>query len=382
MSSWAEGVMARLSAVSIAPGLAAVLAVASSAGLAQTVAPKAPAAKSATAPAAMPASTAGRFGFGRVAKPEEIAAWDVDVRPDGHGVRPGRGTVAQGQDIYDAQCASCHGTFGESNNYMALAGGVEKEDLKTGRASRLKDPEVPRTLGMKLNAATTLYDYIYRAMPWPAPMSLTVDQTYAVTAYVLHLNEIVPADFELNDRNITKILMPNRNGFTREHGMGSVKGKPDVQGSLCMSDCKSETKVVSELPEHARNAHGVLVEQFRQIGPKGAIDTSRYERVRAAPVATTGPVGDAGKPAALNARDIASRNACLACHGVDQKLVGPSLREIGGKYASRSDAEAYVAGKIKAGGVGVWGQVPMPAQPNVKDDEALALARWILGGAK
>jgi cytochrome c len=374
--------MARLSAVSIAPGLAAVLAVASSAGLAQTVAPKAPAAKSATAPAAMPASTAGRFGFGRVAKPEEIAAWDVDVRPDGHGVRPGRGTVAQGQDIYDAQCASCHGTFGESNNYMALAGGVEKEDLKTGRASRLKDPEVPRTLGMKLNAATTLYDYIYRAMPWPAPMSLTVDQTYAVTAYVLHLNEIVPADFELNDRNITKVLMPNRNGFTREHGMGSVKGKPDVQGSLCMSDCKSETKVVSELPEHARNAHGVLVEQFRQIGPKGAIDTSRYERVRAAPVATTGPVGDAGKPAALNARDIASRNACLACHGVDQKLVGPSLREIGGKYASRSDAEAYVAGKIKAGGVGVWGQVPMPAQPNVKDDEALALARWILGGAK
>ncbi|MCA3218847.1 MAG: c-type cytochrome [Burkholderiales bacterium] len=378
MSSWAKGMMAR----SIAPAAVMVFALASSAGLAQTsVAPPAPAAKQA-APKAMPASTAGRFGFGRPAKPEEIAAWDVDVRPDGHGLRPGRGTVAQGQDVYDAQCASCHGTFGESNNYMAIAGGVEPGDLKTGRASRLKDPEVPRTLGMKLNAATTLYDYIYRAMPWPNPMSLTVDQTYAVTAYVLHLNEIVPADFELSDKNITKVLMPNRNGFTRDHGMGSVKGKPDVQGGLCMTNCPSETKVVSELPEHARNAHGVLVEQFRQIGPKGAIDTSRYERVRAAPVATTGPVGDAGKPAALNPRDIASRNACLACHGVDQKLVGPSLREIGSKYAARGDADAYVAGKIKSGGTGVWGQVPMPAQPNVKDDEALALARWILGGAK
>jgi cytochrome c len=175
--------------------------------------------------------------------------------------------------------------------------------------------------------------------------------------------------------------MPNRNGFTRNHGMGSVKGKPDVQGSLCMTNCPAQTKVVSELPEHARNAHGVLVEQFRQIGPKGAIDTSRYERVSARPVATTGPVADA-KPAAANPRDIANRNACLACHGVDQKLVGPSLREIGSKYASRSDGETYVVGKIKAGGVGVWGQVPMPAQPNVKDDEALVLARWILGGAK
>jgi cytochrome c len=337
-------------------------------------------AQSGAAPKA-PAATSPRFNFGRMARPEEIAAWDIDVRPDGHGVRPGRGNVAQGQEIYDAQCASCHGTFGESNNYLALAGGVEKADLKTGRASRLRDPEVPRTLGMKLNAATTLFDYIYRAMPWPAPLSLSTDQTYAVTAYVLHLNDIVPADFELNDKNILKVAMPNRNGFTRNHGMGSVAGKPDVQGSSCMSSCPAATKVVSELPEHARNAHGVLTEQFRSIGPKGAIDTSRYDRVRARPVATTGPVADA-KPVALNPREIANRNACLACHAVDQKLVGPSLRDVASKYAARSDAEAYVAGKIKAGGVGVWGQVPMPAQAGVKDDEALALARWILGGAK
>ncbi len=376
MSSWAEAMRPQVAA--LVGGV--VLALAGGSAVAQTGAAQTTTAKPAKGAAAQ---TAPRFNFGRVAKPEEIAAWDIDVRPDGHGVKPGRGTVAQGQEIYDAQCASCHGTFGESNAYMALAGGVEKEDLKTGRASRLKDADVQRTLGTKLNAATTLYDYIYRAMPWPAPMSLTVDQTYAVTAYVLHLNDIVPADFELNDKNITKVAMPNRNGFTRDHGMGSVKAKPDVQGSACMSNCSSETKVVSELPEYARNAHGVLVQQFRQIGPKGAIDTSRYDRATARPVATTGPVADAAPTAAaLNPREIANRNACLACHAVDQKLVGPSLREVGSKYAARSDGEAYVSGKIKSGGTGVWGQVPMPAQPGLKDDEALALARWILGGAK
>ncbi len=110
--------------------------------------------------AAASAQTAGssdgaRFGFGRPASAQEIAGWDIDVRPDGHGVKKGRGTVAQGQDIYDAQCASCHGTFGESNRYMAIAGGVKKEDLAAGRASALTRPDGMRTVGTKLNAATT-----------------------------------------------------------------------------------------------------------------------------------------------------------------------------------------------------------------------------------
>ena len=85
------------------------------------------------------AGDAPRYGFGRPATAQEIAAWDIDVRPDGHGVRKGKGTVAQGQDVFDAQCASCHGTFGESNRYMAIAGGVKPEDLKSGRASELSE---------------------------------------------------------------------------------------------------------------------------------------------------------------------------------------------------------------------------------------------------
>lgn len=326
------------------------------------------------------AAAGPRFGFGRAAAPAEIAAWDIDVRPDGHGVPKGRGTVERGQEIYDAQCASCHGTFGESNSYLALAGGVEKDDIKTGRASRLTDPEVPRTLGTKLNAATTLFDYIRRAMPWPNPMSLSVDDTYAVSAYVLHLNEIVPADFELNDKNILTVPMPNRNGMTRQHGMGSVDGKPDVQGNLCMTNCAAQTRIVSELPEHARDAHGKLAQQFRSLGPLAAVDTPRVAQARGQPVATAAAAAPVSV-AAGSPRELANRNACMACHGVDQKLVGPAFRDVSSKYASRSDAEAYVAGKIKSGGVGVWGQVPMPAQ-SVKDDEARVLARWILAGAK
>lgn len=328
-------------------------------------------------------TNAPRFNFGRAPTAAEIAAWDVDVRPDGHGVRKGRGTVARGQEIYDQQCAACHGTFGESNAYLVLAGGVEPQDLKTGRASRLKDPEVPRTVGTKLNAATTLYDYIYRSMPWTNPMSLSVDDTYAVTAYVLHLNDILPADGSLDDKSILTVPMPNRNGMTRNHGMASVKGKPDVQGSLCMTNCVKDVKVTSELPAFARNAHGNLAEQFRPIGGKGAIDTSRYDRkTGTAPVAVaSATVAAPAASAGVKAQQLLTRNGCVACHHPSNRVVGPSFAEIAGKHAARSDANAYLVGKIRQGGAGVWGAIPMPSQ-SISEADASELAAWIIGGAR
>jgi cytochrome c551/c552 len=329
-----------------------------------------------------PASDAPRYGFGRVPTPQEIAGWDIDVRPDGHGVRKGKGTVAQGQDIYDAQCASCHGTFGESNRYMAVAGGVKKEDLASGRTTALSRPDGLRTLGTKLNAATTLWDYIYRAMPWTSPQSLTVDQTYAVTAYVLHLNEIVPSDFELNDGNLTKVQMPNRNGMTTNHGMWAVKGKPDVQGSNCMKDCAKEVKVVSSLPEFARNQHGNLAEQKRPFGPYRGIDTTRYDSGKAAVAATSAVAPTAAATAGPNVQQLLANNACTACHATESKVIGPGFREIWAKYKSRADAETYLVKKIKEGGQGAWGAVPMPAQPALKENDAKTIAGWILGGAK
>src|SRR6187431_3343036 len=133
------------------------------------------------------ADTALRYGFGTPATAVEISGWDIDVRPDGTGLPEGHGSVAEGQAIYDAKCASCHGTFGESNDYMAIAGGV----------GTLASDQPQRTLGSKLNHATTLFDYIRRAMPFNAPQSLTGDEVYALTAYVLNLNDIVPPDATL-----------------------------------------------------------------------------------------------------------------------------------------------------------------------------------------
>jgi cytochrome c551/c552 len=320
------------------------------------------------------AQQAPRYGLGRAPTPQEIAAWDIDVRPDGHGLKSGRGTVAQGQKIYDAQCASCHGTFGESNRYMPIAGGVRKGDLKTGRASMLLQSDGLRTLGTKLNYATTLWDYIFRAMPWTNSQSLSVDETYAVTAYVLHLNGIVPADYELNEKTLLTVQMPNRNGLTTAHGLGRVQGRPDAQGSLCMRDCVKEVTIVSEIPEFARNQNGNLAQQKRPLGPMRGIDTARYDTGKVVAARTSA--------AALHPSDLLARHACTSCHGMTSKIIGPGFNEIATKYEGRADAQVYLSKKMREGGQGVWGAIPMPPQAGLKENDADEIARWLTAGAK
>ena len=322
----------------------------------------------------MPAGAQSRFGFGRTPTQSEIAAWDIDVRPDGHGVRAGRGTVTRGQEIYDAKCAACHGTFGESNQYMVIAGGVRAADLKSGRAAGLRYPDVVRTLGNKLNYATTLWDYINRAMPWTEPQSLSVDEVYAVTAYVLYLNEIVPAEFELTNENLLTLKMPNRDGLTRQHGMGSVAARPDVQGSPCMRDCGPEPRITSQMPAFALNAHGNLRAQFRPIGPLATIDSARHE---------TRPDQAAIRAAAHGrAREILARHACTSCHGFDSALAGPAFKDIALRYRERADAVNYLVEKIRKGGAGAWGTVPMPGQSTIKEDEVVTVVHWIISGPR
>ena len=133
--------------------------------------------------------TAQFQGIGRTATPQEIKAWDIDVRPDFKGLPKGQGSVKQGEVVWEAQCASCHGHFGESAEvFTPIAGGVTADDMKTGRVKSLimgaNQPQ--RTTLMKLPTLSTLWDYINRAMPWNAPKSVTTDQVYAVTAYTLH----------------------------------------------------------------------------------------------------------------------------------------------------------------------------------------------------
>jgi cytochrome c len=202
--------------------------------------------------------------IGRDPTPAEIAAWDRDVRPDGTGLPEGRGSVAEGQALYDAKCAACQGEFGESNQWLQLAGGVRS----------LAGDAPLRTTGSKLNHATTLFDYIRRAMPLQAPGSLSDDESYALTAYVLYLNEIVDAQAVMDRRAILAARMSNRDGFSTNHGLWHRDGQPDVTAPRCMQDCAPRAAVRSELPAHVRNAHGRLWKQMRPLGPVRGADTA------------------------------------------------------------------------------------------------------------
>lgn len=342
-----------------------------------------------TAWAQAQAPGSGFPGIGRAATPKEVKAWDIDVRPDFKGLPAGSGSVSKGMDVWEAKCASCHGIFGESNEiFSPLIGGTTKADIKTGRVARLTDESFPgRTTMMKVSSLSTLWDYINRAMPWNAPKSLSVEEVYAVTAYMLHLGEVLPENFVLSDKNMAEVqaMLPNRNGKTTDHGLWPGKGlgnggKPDVKTVACMKDCEAEPKLASFLPDFARNAHGNLAEQNRMVGAQRGADTTRPPGAPPAPVAPPAPAAPA---AAGNAAVIAmaAKYTCTACHGMDTKLVGPSFAEIAKKYAGQADAEAYLLGKIKAGGQGVWGAIPMPAQ-NLPEADAQALARWLATGAK
>jgi cytochrome c len=330
-------------------------------------------------------------GIGRPATPAEIKAWDIDVRPDFKGLPKGSGSVNLGQDVWEARCASCHGVFGEANEvFSPLVGGTTADDVKTGRVARLNDASFPgRTTLMKVSTVSTLWDYINRAMPWNAPKSLKTDEVYAVTAYLLNLGGIVSADFTLSDANISEVQqrLPNRNGVTTAHAMwpGKSMGKAgpvDVKATACMHDCATEPKVASLLPDFARNNHGNLALQQRQVGPQRGIDTTRPAGER-----TAGPITVAATPqvaaapsAAAPALALLKKHSCTACHGMDQKLVGPGFKQVAAKYGARTDAEAYLAGKIKSGGQGVWGAIPMPAQ-TLSDAELKTLSAWLAGGA-
>jgi cytochrome c len=341
--------------------------------------------------AALAQAASGPYpGIGRAATPLELKAWDIDVRPDFKGLPKGSGSVAQGMDLWESKCASCHGVFGESNEvFSPLVGGTTAADITSGRVARLTDPAFPgRTTLMKVSNLSTLWDYINRAMPWNAPKSLSTDEVYAVTAYLLNLGGVLPDNFTLSHANMAEVQqrLPNRNGKTTAHGMWPDRslgngGKPDVKGVACMKDCVVEPTVASFLPDHARNAHGNLAEQQRLVGAQLGADTSRPPGAPAV-VAAAAPAAAAGNDAASKAAlALATKHNCMACHGVANKIVGPAFTDVAKKHAARGDAVAYLTQKVLAGGSGVWGAIPMPAQ-TLPAADAQAIAQWLADGAK
>ena len=145
------------------------------------------------------------LGLGSPLTPEAVKPYDIDVRRDGAGLPPGHGTVKEGEAVFAQSCAACHGAAGEHPISPAIR--------LTGGKGTLTSPNAVQTVGSYWPYATTLYDYIHRAMPFNAPQSLSPDQVYAVTAYILHLNGIVPEDATLDAASLPKVSMPNKDGF-------------------------------------------------------------------------------------------------------------------------------------------------------------------------
>lgn len=180
------------------------------------------------------AKPAAKLGLGRAATAEEIAAWDTDVRPDGRGLPVGKGTVKQGDDLFQEKCASCHGEFGQ---------GVGRWPVLAGGAWTLKADRPDKTVGSFWPDLSTVFDYIKRAMPYGNAQSLTNDEVYALTAYILSMNDIVKDEtFELNEKNFTSIKMPNAAAFFEDDRETSEK--QFWNKNPCMKDCRPAPKVI------------------------------------------------------------------------------------------------------------------------------------------
>lgn len=195
---------------------------------------------------------AAKIGVGRPALPEEIKAWDTDVRPDGTGLPVGKGTAKQGDEIFQAQCASCHGEFGQGEGrWPVLAGG----------AGTLKADRPDKTVGSFWPDLSTVFDYIKRAMPYGNARSLSNDDIYALTAYLLTMNDIIKDEnFELNERNFASIKMPNATAFYDDDREATEKQFWNKEP--CMKNCRStQPKVVGR-------AISVDVTPDNKAGPK------------------------------------------------------------------------------------------------------------------
>jgi len=166
--------------------------------------------------AAPPAKAPATFGIGRPATPAEIAALDIDVGPDGVGLPPGRGTAADGAPIYAARCASCHGKTGKEGPNDLLVGRLPGDAFPFA-----KDPRAPKTIGSYWPYATTVFDYIRRAMPPDKPGSLRDEEVYGLVAYLLSLNELIAPDAVVDAASLPKVKMPAHDRFVPD-----TRGQP------------------------------------------------------------------------------------------------------------------------------------------------------------
>ncbi|WP_102108665.1 c-type cytochrome [Oceaniglobus roseus] len=318
----------------------------------------------------------GGFGLGRAALPEEVAAWDIDVRPDGQGLPRGSGDVATGEEIWVETCAMCHGDFGEAvGRWPQIAGGWDTLNRK--------DPV--KTVGSYWPYLSTVIDYVHRAMPFGNAQSLEPDQVYALTAYILYLNNVVDEDFVLSDQTFAEVKMPNADGFFMDD-------RPETElkewtYEPCMENCK-------EAPAEIVMRAAVLdvtpgTDEAAGEGQREPATTAAAEPETTAGPADTAPEaaaateGSAGEdvaavdPALAEAGEKVFRK-CQACHAVGEgakNKVGPQLNGVLGRGVGSIDGfnyspafrEAYDNGEVwTADRLSAFLENPRDAMPGTK----------------
>ncbi|WFE91760.1 c-type cytochrome [Roseibium porphyridii] len=298
--------------------------------------------------------TDGKFGLGREAVSEEIAAWDVDVLPDGRGLPEGRGDAYTGEEVFADKCASCHGDFAEGvDNWPVLAGGFDT----------LADKDPVKTVGSYWPYLSTVWDYVHRSMPFGEAQTLTADETYAIVAYILYSNDLVDDDFELSHENFADFEMYNKDGFV-------VDDRPELEytkwrAEPCMENCKPSVEITMRAtfldvtPEDG--GESVMNDATAQ-------DTPTFVATTAAPEAAERDteVAAASSTAidpALFASGEKVFKKCKACHAVGEgakNKSGPQLNGLFGRQMGSVEGFKYSKVFVAAHGEGrVWDEAAL-----------------------
>lgn len=273
------------------------------------------------------------MGLGREATPEEVAAWDIDVRPDGQGLPEGEGDVMTGEMIYTERCSSCHGIFGE---------GEGRWPILMGGSGTLDQERPVKTVGSYWPYASTVWDYIHRAMPFGDAQSLSPDEVYAVAAYVLYLNDVVDDDFVASADTYAAIELPNADGFIPDDREATELAL--FSGEPCMTDCKEHVEITM---------HAAVLD----VTPDGAGMDLEGAAIAPGP-AETAPEGEASamEPAGTDDMEVAAAEPalveqgkalfprCRACHEVGEDAgnrVGPHLNGVLGREAASVEGFDY-----------------------------------------
>ena len=305
-------------------------------------------------PAEADEATPVKYGLGRPALPEEVAAWDLDVSPDGTGLPPGSGDALTGEPLFEENCAVCHGSFAEGvDNWPELAGGE----------GTLADDDPVKTVGSYWPYVSTVWDYVHRSMPFGNAQSLSNDEVYAIVAYILYSNDLIADDFVLDQDSLPAFELPNAAGFVIDDRAETEY--PIWRAEPCMQNCKDgevqitmRATVLDVTPEETAAKAAQQAEQPATAAEPTETVVATTEQAAPAEVATAVAAIDM----ALAAQGEKVFGKCKSCHQVGEgakNRSGPHLNGVVGRAIGSVDGFRYSGAMSEMGGV--WDEATLAA---------------------